>query len=74
MGHTLTFPLPVQPLFCAPKRADTRPWTALQNASGGPLGGCIYDVDEIVKRPRQEPARGRFRGLPATHPTTTVAL
>jgi len=30
--------------------ADTRLWAALQNASGGPWGGCVYDVDEIVKR------------------------
>ncbi|MBI5771653.1 MAG: YjhG/YagF family D-xylonate dehydratase [Verrucomicrobia bacterium] len=30
--------------------ADTRLWAALQNASGGTWGGCVYDVDEIVKR------------------------
>ena len=30
--------------------ADTRLWAALQNASGGPWGGCVYDVDAIVKR------------------------
>jgi putative YjhG/YagF family dehydratase len=28
----------------------TRLWAALQNASGGPWGGCVYDVDEIVER------------------------
>jgi putative YjhG/YagF family dehydratase len=30
--------------------ADTRLWAALQNASGGTWGGCVYDVDEIVGR------------------------
>ena len=29
---------------------DTRLWAALQNASGGTWGGCVYDVDAIVKR------------------------
>jgi dihydroxyacid dehydratase/phosphogluconate dehydratase len=28
--------------------ADTRLWAALQNASGGGWGGCIYDVDRIA--------------------------
>jgi dihydroxyacid dehydratase/phosphogluconate dehydratase len=28
--------------------ADTRLWAALQNASGGTWGGCVYDADEIV--------------------------
>ena len=28
----------------------TRLWAALQNASGGTWGGCVYDVDEIVER------------------------
>jgi putative YjhG/YagF family dehydratase len=28
----------------------TRLWAALQSASGGTWGGCVYDVDEIVKR------------------------
>ena len=27
--------------------ADTRLWAALQNASGGAWGGCVYDVDAI---------------------------
>ena len=27
---------------------DTRLWAALQNASGGTWGGCVYDVDAIV--------------------------
>ena len=29
---------------------DTRLWAALQNASGGIWGGCVYDVDAIVAR------------------------
>lgn len=28
---------------------DTRLWAALQQASGGTWGGCVYDVDRIVK-------------------------
>ncbi len=28
---------------------DTRLWAALQSLGGGPWGGCVYDVDEIVK-------------------------
>ena len=28
---------------------DTRLWAALQNVSGGTWGGCVFDVDEIVK-------------------------
>jgi xylonate dehydratase len=29
--------------------ADTRLWAALQEASGGTWGGCVYDVDRIVE-------------------------
>jgi len=29
--------------------ADTRLWAALQDASGGTWGGCVYDVDAIVE-------------------------
>ena len=29
--------------------ADTRLWAALQRRSGGVWGGCVYDVDAIVK-------------------------
>jgi len=29
---------------------DTRLWAALQNASGGSWGGCVFDVDAIVER------------------------
>ena len=28
---------------------DTRLWAALQDASGGTWGGCVYDVDEILR-------------------------
>ena len=28
---------------------DTRLWAALQSASGGTWGGCVFDVDEIVE-------------------------
>ena len=29
---------------------DTRLWAALQNASGGVWGGCVYDVNAIAER------------------------
>ncbi|MFN3323444.1 MAG: YjhG/YagF family D-xylonate dehydratase [Bryobacteraceae bacterium] len=29
--------------------ADTRLWAALQDVSGGPWGGCVYDVDAIIR-------------------------
>jgi putative YjhG/YagF family dehydratase len=29
---------------------DTRLWAALQAASGGTWGGCVYDVEEILKK------------------------
>ncbi len=32
--------------------ADTRLWAALQAASGGPWGGCVFDVEAIEKRMR----------------------
>ncbi len=28
---------------------DTRLWAALQAASGGTWGGCVYDVERIVE-------------------------
>jgi hypothetical protein len=28
---------------------DTRLWAALQNASGGAWGGCVYDVETIIE-------------------------
>lgn len=33
--------------------ADTRLWAALQAVSGGTWGGCVFDVDAIVKRLHQ---------------------
>jgi len=30
--------------------ADSRLWAALQNVGGGTWGGCIYEVDEIIRR------------------------
>lgn len=29
---------------------DTRLWAALQNASGGSWGGCVYDVEAIIEK------------------------
>jgi len=29
---------------------DTRLWAALQNVGGGTWGGCVYDVDAIIKK------------------------
>jgi dihydroxyacid dehydratase/phosphogluconate dehydratase len=29
--------------------ADTRLWAALQDASGGSWGGCVYDVEAIIE-------------------------
>jgi len=28
---------------------ETRLWAALQDASGGPWGGCVFDVDSILR-------------------------
>ena len=28
---------------------DTRLWAALQNASGGSWGGCVFDADRIIE-------------------------
>jgi len=30
--------------------AETRLWAALQSVSGGPWGGCVFDVEEIITR------------------------
>ncbi len=30
--------------------ADTKLWAALQNASGGVWGGCVFDVEALVKK------------------------
>ncbi len=29
---------------------DTRLWAALQQASGGTWGGCVYDVEAILRQ------------------------
>jgi putative YjhG/YagF family dehydratase len=34
--------------------ADTRLWAALQNASGGVWGGCVYDADKVAERLAQK--------------------
>jgi xylonate dehydratase len=41
---------------------DTRLWAALQRASGGTWGGCVYDVKEIVARLEERPAHGMGGG------------
>jgi dihydroxyacid dehydratase/phosphogluconate dehydratase len=50
--------------------ADTRLWAALQEIGGGTAGGCVYDVDSILRvleagakalSARQPPRRGRRR-------------
>jgi hypothetical protein len=32
--------------------ADTKLWAALQAASGGTWGGCVYDADAVLARLR----------------------
>lgn len=41
----------LNPYIAADERLphDTRLWAALQGASGGTWGGCIYDVDRIIE-------------------------
>jgi putative YjhG/YagF family dehydratase len=34
---------------------DTRLWAALQNASGGSWGGCVFDTESILARLKQNP-------------------
>jgi hypothetical protein len=29
---------------------DTKLWAALQQASGGTWGGCVYDVEQIIAK------------------------
>jgi len=38
---------------------DTRLWAALQAVSGGPWGGCVYDVEAILARLRMTSPPGR---------------
>jgi dihydroxyacid dehydratase/phosphogluconate dehydratase len=46
---------------------DTRLWAALQEASGGTWGGCVYDVDAIVETLRAgRVALARQRGEKAS--------
>jgi putative YjhG/YagF family dehydratase len=46
---------PMHPGISADPRLpdDTRLWAALQGASGGAWGGCVYDVEAILARLRQ---------------------
>lgn len=37
---------------------DTRLWAALQNVGGGTWGGCVYDVDAIIRRLGNADERG----------------
>ncbi len=45
---------PPRPDLCADPElpGDTRLWAALQHASGGTWGGCVYDVEAIVAKLR----------------------
>jgi dihydroxyacid dehydratase/phosphogluconate dehydratase len=48
-SQTLLERLPRSDLAADPALpADTRLWAALQNASGGTWGGCVYDADAVV--------------------------
>lgn len=40
---------------------DTRLWAALQNASGGTWGGCVYDVESIITQLTAGGAKNRDR-------------
>jgi dihydroxyacid dehydratase/phosphogluconate dehydratase len=42
-GHEGMAPDPQMP-------ADSRLWAALQNVGGGTWGGCVYEIDEIIRR------------------------
>ena len=46
------FARPVHPDLAPDPRlpADTRLWAALQNASGGSWGGCVYDTEQILEK------------------------
>jgi putative YjhG/YagF family dehydratase len=48
--------------------ADTRLWAALQDASGGTWGGCVYDVDRILEtlRAGRDALRARSHDAPGT--------
>lgn len=48
---------------------DSRLWAALQQVSGGPWGGCVYDVDRII-----ETLEAGRRALAENAPDQTDAL
>ena len=66
--------LPREDLAPHPKLPDdTRLWAALQNASGGTWGGCVYDVEAILSLTEaRAPARPTDPSAPA-HPTEPSA-
>ena len=41
---------------------DTRLWAALQQVGGGAWGGCVYDVEELVRRLARPPDPGAPSG------------
>src|SRR4051794_26939297 len=51
MGTLLLKPLPPRPVLTADPNlpADSRLWAALQHASGGTWGGCVYDAEAIIQ-------------------------
>ena len=46
---------------------DTRLWAALQRVSGGTLGGCVFDVEEILAV-LEAGTRARESGVSGAHP------
>ncbi|MGH7995895.1 MAG: YjhG/YagF family D-xylonate dehydratase [Opitutaceae bacterium] len=48
--------------------ADTRLWAALQNASGGSWGGCVYDPDRIAELISKGLAAERAEAQPGRAP------
>jgi len=47
---------------------DTRLWAALQQASGGTWGGCVYDVDSVLAALEGRAPEVWGRGLPTLAP------
>jgi hypothetical protein len=43
-----------------PLPAETRLWAALQHASGGPWGGCVYDTDAILQSLGRSPLQNEL--------------
>src|SRR5258706_7975199 len=58
-GAAAGFEEPHDPLHVVdgprPRTADTRLWAALQEASGGPWAGSVYDVERIVRSEEHTP-------------------